>query len=63
MELGQKIRLLRLSKNPPLRQWQLAQIIGVCPQTLSMIETGRKSPSKKILAALSKQLNQKLGSC
>jgi len=60
MELGLKIKLARLSRKPRLRQFELAQIIGISQQTLYLIENGRRQPSKQILKAISKHLNVNL---
>lgn len=60
MELGLQIKLARLSRKPRLRQFELAQQIEISQQTLYLIESGRRQPSKQILKALSKHLNLNL---
>lgn len=49
-----KLKLERLNRNCP--QWQLAQVVGMSPSRLSMIETGRIRPRDEEVARLAAAL-------
>ncbi len=52
--LGQRIKAIR--KNKKFTQEQLAELIGIEPQSLSYIETGKFSPSPDTLQKLGEVL-------
>jgi len=54
MDIGQKIRKIRKSKN--ITQTELAHMIGISPQQMYRIETGRSNTSFKTLSLIAKAL-------
>jgi len=54
VSLGQKIRDKREAFN--LTQRELAKVIGITPQHLSLVEQGKKAPSVALLVKLAEKL-------
>ena len=55
-KIGLEIKLARISKG--LKQWEMARKIGVCQNTLSLIESGRKYPSSELIETIQKILDE-----
>jgi DNA-binding XRE family transcriptional regulator len=53
---GLKIKIARLRRG--IKQWELAKRIGVCQNTLSFIEVGRKRPTPEPLEKITDPLNR-----
>jgi putative transcriptional regulator len=54
-----RVKIARIERGD-LSQEELAEIIGVSRQTISLIESGKYNPTIKLCLALSKVLNKKL---
>ncbi|MFC4305265.1 helix-turn-helix transcriptional regulator [Cohnella boryungensis] len=54
-----RVKVARIEKGN-LSQEELAELIGVSRQTISLIESGKYNPTIKLCLALSKVLNKKL---
>jgi DNA-binding XRE family transcriptional regulator len=52
LEIGARIRALRLAATPPLTQAAAAEALGITQPALSDLEGGRKSPSLSTLLRL-----------
>ena len=55
---NKKLKLARIEKD--LTQEDLAEIVGVSRQTISLIETGKYNPSLNLCIAICKALNKTL---
>lgn len=45
--IGEELRLRRVLAN--LLQWRVAQLVGISPVQLSLIERGRRQPSPELI--------------
>lgn len=54
-KLGKRIKMIRKSRH--LKQYELADLIGVDPKTISKIEKGYNYPSAETLEKLSQELD------
>lgn len=54
-----RVKIARI-EHGNLSQEELAELIGVSRQTISLIESGKYNPTLKLCLALSKVLNKKL---
>ncbi len=59
MNLGKTIKTIRKQKG--LKQYQLAEIVGLSTSALIQIEKDRSQPHKKNLMAIAKALDTDLG--
>ena len=60
-DIGTRIRLARITKDPDLKQKDLANMLGVSPPTMSQIETNNRPPTYAQLEKLSELLDVDLG--
>jgi len=56
VHLGVEIKIARIRLG--LKQWELAQKVGMCQNTLSLIENGRRQPAHEVLQRIEKVLNE-----
>ena len=59
-KLGKQIRLARIDKG--LKQYELAELIDVTANYVSLIEAGKKSPSLRTVRNIAKALGVSVGS-
>jgi len=55
-EAGLEIKIARIRKG--LKQWQVASQVGICQNTLSIIEAGRQRAKPEILERIWKVLRE-----
>jgi transcriptional regulator with XRE-family HTH domain len=58
MEIGQKIRELRMAKG--LKQYQLANLSYLSPEAMNRIENGMYYPSRKVIKLIADSLGCKI---
>jgi transcriptional regulator with XRE-family HTH domain len=57
MEIGQKIREMRIAKG--LKQYQLANLAYLAPESMNRIENGLYYPSRKVIKLIADALGCK----
>ena len=61
METKHPLAIWRKSQVPPLSQHDIGTLIGVSKWMANAIETGRRKPSRDLIAAISKLTDGKVG--
>jgi len=54
-DFGSNLRIVRTTRN--MKQYELANVVGVTPHYISLIETGRKKPSLRTASKLAEALD------
>lgn len=53
--VGLELKIARIRKG--IKQWELARQVGICQNTLSLIEQGRRKPAPELLRRLLEALD------
>lgn len=57
--MGLQLKFRRLEKG--FKQYELARKVGISPQYLRLLETGKANPSRELMIAISKELDSTVG--